>query len=565
MKIGFFTDGFFPQVNGVSIAVDTLAKELRKKGHQVYIISPWYPGYKSDKDEIRIRSILVQRKYNIRIATYIPTPSLYKALRIDFDIIHGHNGGPLSHIGLEYARLRKIPYVFSHHTLWEAYTHYFYGLATPRVIKFLTRYLSNRSGFQTVPSEKIKHTIISYGVKKPISIIPNGIDLTKFSKTKSDYLRQHLKISKNKKILIFVGRLGKEKSVDFIIESFSKIYKKNSNCVLVIVGDGPLKKDLMQLSNKLKVQNSVIFAGFMDPVIMPKVYSSADLFLFASNTETQGMALVEAMASALPIVAVEDEVVRAITYGHAVYSQKNETEFAKLALNLLSNKKDYIKQVDLGLKTAKKYSIKKITDKIEKIYLSICMAKKLRIVGISGPIASGKGVIAKLLEKKGFKKLELSQIINSEILKQRLKLNRNTQQNVGNKLRAKFGNNYLAKKTIENALSGRYKKIVIDGIRNPAEIKFLIDKYNAIVIGVSTPVDLRKKWFLKRSKGSDKQALKNFEKVEKRDRGIGENASGQQVTKCLKLCDVIIKNNTDDPKKEEFKKAVAQALDDLGI
>ncbi|PIP74759.1 MAG: glycosyltransferase family 4 protein [Candidatus Levybacteria bacterium CG_4_9_14_3_um_filter_35_16] len=375
MKIGFFTDGYKPQINGVAISVEECAKALAKRGHEVYIIAPSYPNLKKEKNVFRLRSITVHKKFNIRAALVNPGTEVYKILRQDFDIIHGHTGGPISMAGIEFAKLKKIPYVFTYHTFWDKYVHYFLRgkVITPRMVRLISRVLIGRCSTVIAPTQKVKEELISYGVKKPIFVIPNCIDLKKFKTEAKGFLRKKFKLAKQDKIILFVGRLGKEKSIDFLVSAFSLINKTCKNTKLVIVGNGPEKENLQYLAKKLELSDKVLFAGEISYDILPKVYGDADMFVFASTTETQGMVIMEAMASGLPIVAVRDGAIRSMIGNkiNGILVKKDEQKFAKQVINLLKNKKLREKLSVNAKKRVAKFSEEKTVEKLEKLYQQV--------------------------------------------------------------------------------------------------------------------------------------------------------------------------------------------------
>lgn len=381
MKIGFFTDSYFPQVNGVTASVYETAKELKKKGHTVYIITSRYPNYKDKEDHvIRLSSMPFVKKLNIRLATHFPEKPLFDLYKKNFDIVHAHSGGTISLLGLEFAWLKNIPIVFTYHTLFNKYTHYFLKglLVRPKMLEIGSRIFCNRCNAVIVPSEKVKNELMSYGVKKPLIVLPSGIDLKRFSGVKKGFLRKRLKLNDNRKILLTVGRLGKEKSIDFLIKVFELVYKEDKNTVLVIVGDGEDKKKLQNLANELGFANRVYFLGIIDPKDMPLVYKDADIFLFASTTETQGLVILEAMASGLAIVAVNDLAVIDIidNLKNGIILRKNKEEYAKSILRLLDDDELREKLVENARQDVQKFSISTVTIDVEKLYKKLISEHK---------------------------------------------------------------------------------------------------------------------------------------------------------------------------------------------
>ena len=170
-----------------------------------------------------------------------------------------------------------------------------------------------------------------------------------------------------------MGRLGKEKSIDFLVSAFSLIDKACKNTKLVIVGNGPEKESLQYLAKKLELSDKVLFAGEISYDILPKVYGDADMFVFASTTETQGMVIMEAMASGLPIVAVKDGAIRSMIGNktNGILVKKDEQEFAKQVINLLKNKKLREKLSVNAKKRVAKFSEEKTVEKLEKLYQQV--------------------------------------------------------------------------------------------------------------------------------------------------------------------------------------------------
>lgn len=371
MKIGFFTDAYFPQPNGVSTSIRDSAKALEELGHEVVIVAPKYPGYKDSKNVIRLTSLKVYKQPEMRMALHLPEPSIRKILKIDFDVIHGHSGGPVTLLGWEIARSKNIPYIMTYHTLWSKYTHYFLKgkVIKPRMLERVSRIFGNRCDIIISPTERVKNELVKYGIKKDIRVLPTGVELKKFKNTKKGFLHSKLDIKKENKILLYVGRLGREKSVDFLIKAFKMVLAKDKNTVLVLVGDGPERKSLTRLAAELKVDEKVYFLGFMDPEFIPSVYADSDLFVFASKTETQGLVVPEALASGLPVVAVRDEALE-----YVVESGKNgflvdsdEKIFSDKVVEVLKSSK--LKSLSMNAKASvQKYSVQKMAIALEDLY-----------------------------------------------------------------------------------------------------------------------------------------------------------------------------------------------------
>lgn len=383
MKIGFFTDGYLPQVNGVAVSVAACARALEKRGHEVYIIAPSYPRYKDKKRVIRINSITYPENPEIRLATFLPGKSLLSASRVDFDIVHGHSGGPVTLLGWEVAKLKRVPFVVTYHTLWNQYTHYILKgrVIKPKMAEVASKIFGNLCDTLIVPTKKVRSELVSYGIDKPIEVIPNGIQLDAFLTAKQGWLRKKYHIPENKHILLYVGRMAKEKSIDYLIRSFSEVHKKDKDSILVLVGDGPETSHLKELATRSGVEDSVIFTGYVDQKKIPLVYADADIFVFASQSETQGMVILEAFASGTPVVAVQDDAFTdVITNGKDGLLVKGSPRvFANAVLDLLNDTKKMEQIKDEMKKEMGIYSADKVAERLENLYKDLVTKNSKKI------------------------------------------------------------------------------------------------------------------------------------------------------------------------------------------
>jgi 1,2-diacylglycerol 3-alpha-glucosyltransferase len=380
MKIGFFTDSYLPQLDGLATSVEVCARALQERGHEVYIIAPRYPRYKDEaKNVYRLTSIKFVSTPEMRWTLQLPEKPLLKILRLNFDVIHGHSGGGMTLLGLQIARAKGIPVVGTYHTLLNRYTHYFLNgkIVTPKMLEFVSKVIGNLFDDLIAPTDRVKKELVLYGVTKPIHVLATGIDLENYKNIDKGFIREKVKIGKETKILLYVGRLGKEKSVDFLIKSFKLIYDKNPNTVLVLVGEGSEQAALKRLVNKLQLKNNVIFFGSVMHHDVAKVYADADIFVFASRTETQGLVLLEALASGLPVVAVNDEAFEnVINIGKNGYLVRPETKmFAEKSLDLLNNELLYKNFSDSALKTVEKFSVENTALYLEQLYSKMIQEK----------------------------------------------------------------------------------------------------------------------------------------------------------------------------------------------
>ena len=382
MKIAFFTETYLPHLNGVSISLVFPKKELEKKGHEVYVFAPKIAGYKdSEKNIIRLSSIrIINSEPEQKLP--IPTPQFRKILNMKFDVIHGHGGGFLSLVGYQIALTKGYPFVLTYHTYLEKYTHYFFiksKMITSPIAKNGSRFICNISDIVIVPSIKMKKILVKYGVSKKVVVVPNPVNLERFVKTKKGYLRKLLGIGEANIILLTASRLGEEKNIDFLVKSFYEVSKKDLSSVLVIAGEGQEEEKLKYLVKNLGLESRVYFPGYIDTKFMPKAYSDADIFVFASTTETQGMVVPEAASCGLPLVLVQDEafngVIKDDFNGYAV-SEKPKL-FASKVLNLILDTK---KREVFGKNSAKLvreiFKQEDLIRKLENVYQEAIMIRK---------------------------------------------------------------------------------------------------------------------------------------------------------------------------------------------
>ncbi len=251
MRIAFFAESYLPDPNGVATSVAATAEELQRQGHTVYIVAPKHPGYKDKKNVIRLYSVRLYEDLDMRTALHLPEPNLIKVLRMKkLDLIHGHDGGVMSLLGWEVARLKNTPFLATYHTIAHEYTHYVLRgkVFRPGIVKTVTRIFGNMCELLITPTERAKQELRKCGVKTPVLILPNGIEREKYMNQPKGFLRKKLGILEDTKVVLYVGRLGREKSVDFLIQSFKHVLSKEPDSVLVLVGDGPDMDNLVKLS-----------------------------------------------------------------------------------------------------------------------------------------------------------------------------------------------------------------------------------------------------------------------------------------------------------------------------
>ncbi|GBF34949.1 glycosyl transferase group 1 [Desulfocucumis palustris] len=307
MKIGIFTDSYLPYTSGVVKSIEVFTRELTDMGHDVYIFAPSYPKCAKENRVFRFASLPAPTNpgYTLAIPFSIRLKPVIRNLKLD--IIHVHSPFLLGRLGAKYAKRLGIPLVFTFHTLYDQYVHYvpLGQEITREITRRLCRDFCNGCDMVITPTGIIAKHLEELGVNARVETIPTGIEVEKFINSNPGWLRQKYNIDREKKILLFVGRLGVEKNIHFLLEAFKEIHHRSADSCLVLVGGGPEEEKLKKQAKVSGLTEKIIFTGKMPWQDVVNCYVGADIFVFASVTETQGLVIGEAKAAGLPVVAVK--------------------------------------------------------------------------------------------------------------------------------------------------------------------------------------------------------------------------------------------------------------------
>lgn len=323
MRIALFTECYRPIVNGVVISVATFAGELRKQGHEVRIIAPAYPGYADTESHVhRLPSISppTSPRYPLTI------PYMGYRLRPLFeehppDIIHVQHPFMCGREGRRWARRLGCPLLFTYHTLIRAYAHY---VPLPQVLVRaaavrVSRDFSNSVDRVVVPTRGIEDVLRSYGVRTPIDAIPTGIDLDLVLATERKPVRATLGIPADVPLLAYSGRIALEKNLETLLRALSTLVRGGSEAHLVLIGGGPWESECRRVMLSEGVADRVHLTGYLEREAVFDWLADSDAYAFPSLTDTQGVAVLEAMALGCPPVAVRsgavEDVIRDATDG----------------------------------------------------------------------------------------------------------------------------------------------------------------------------------------------------------------------------------------------------------
>lgn len=379
LKIGIFTDSYFPYISGVVRSIEILAEELQKEGHDTFIFAPDYPSASKKENVFRFFSIPAptQPGFYLPVPISVRLPALLKNLNID--LIHVHTPFLLGSLGSLMAKRLNLPLVFTYHTLYHNYYHYlpFGRTIGSTLIKSWNKRFCNNCDLIIAPSLFVKKLLEKSGISSPIEVIPTGLpDIYFTDNSDRQWLRYKFNFSREEHILLFVGRLGKEKNIPFLLEALELLIKEKPNVRLVIVGTGPEEQYLKILCHQKKMEQHVFFTGKIDDKDLLKCYSGADIFVFASLTETQGLVIGEAKAAGLPIISLFSPCLAENVFnskdGFLVH---NLQEFVNKILYMLENDAVMKKMGQKGKINALKFSSHLLANKMLAAYKKAIQTK----------------------------------------------------------------------------------------------------------------------------------------------------------------------------------------------
>ncbi|MGI6008034.1 MAG: glycosyltransferase family 4 protein [Ruminococcus sp.] len=376
MKILITTDWYEPVVNGVVTSVKTLVRELKKAGHEVRILTLSRTCQSYRKDEVfYIGSVSVGKIYpQARLKLPVSGKYMKELMKWKPDIIHSQCEFSTFFPARKIAAELGIPIIHTYHTIYEDYTHYFSpGKKWGRgIAEILTRRLSRQVCGIIVPSRKIQNILEGYQVECPLWVIPSGIDILQYKQGRTEEWREKIRarysIAPDTKILLYVGRLAREKNVEELI-SYQKEARKQ-NAVLMLVGDGPFRKNLEDQVREEGLRDHVIFVGMVPPCDVWKYYQAGDLFVSASVSETQGMTYGEALALGLPLLCRKDECLQEVVEnGRNGWQYENQKEFLKYLADWSGKSSEEKREIRRrAQKSAGQFSAERFYQRVVQVY-----------------------------------------------------------------------------------------------------------------------------------------------------------------------------------------------------
>ena len=387
MKVAIFTDTYPPFINGVSTSTYNLVKILNANGHETLVITPNASSnvFEYKDGVIYIPGIEMKKLYGYLITTIFSKKAFEIIKEFDPDVIHNQTDFTIGAFSRMVAKKLNVPIVYTYHTSYEDYTYYvthgFLDRAAKKTIRAYSKYITNHTTEIISPSYKTKDFMRSVGYDAYVNIVPTGIDFSLFDEDKFDLekakkFKEGNNISEKAKIVLILGRLAKEKSMDVSIRCFANYVNTypDKEMKLLIVGGGPARSELELLVNELGIVDNTIFVGPVLAGEVPFYYHLSDIYTSASVTETQGLTFMEAMSAKTIVVARYDDNLSGTI-------KEGETGFFFTDENSFLQKLDYIFNLDEEGRNKIIHNALEVVDEysLEKFYLNIIEVYKRAI------------------------------------------------------------------------------------------------------------------------------------------------------------------------------------------
>jgi 1,2-diacylglycerol 3-alpha-glucosyltransferase len=373
MRIANFTNAYRPTISGVVTSINLFRSGLIDKGHEVSVIAPEYAGFKDDEPYIfRVPAIDFSRYIDMTLAIPLRGPLERTMLGIMPHVIHSQHPIVMGNVGASFSRYLKIPLVFTFHTRYEEYAHKYIKflpeLAGMVMEEMVDRYLDHCTHI-IAPTSSIRDLINrKYKVKVPVTVVPTPVDLSRYHHLEPERIRSKMGLQ-NCEVLLYVGRLSEEKNLSFLIKSFASLAHSRPKARLILVGRGVDEEDLRHLVDKMNLGDKVIFTGPIPHSEVPHYAAAANLFIFTSKTDTQGLVLIEAMAAGTPVVAVDADSSRDVLQnGGGILVPEKINHLCDVVANLLEDKAHLQALSDSARQIAQKYDIPSAVDRLVEVY-----------------------------------------------------------------------------------------------------------------------------------------------------------------------------------------------------
>ena len=309
MRVLMISDVYFPRVNGVSTSIQTFRHDLAARGCETWLVAPEYPEpWRDDARVQRQPSRYLAFDPEDRMMKSRPTLAACLALAGKVDVVHVQTPFVAHHLGIKAARALRVPVVETYHTFFEEYLHHYLpalpAALTRSVARTFSRRQCNAVDAVVAPSQQLADVLLRYGVERPIETIPTGLNLDDFAGGDGLGFRARYGIAADRPVMLLVGRVAHEKNIGFLLRVLVEVVRRVPTVLFVLAGEGPALPALRRAAAETRLENHVLFVGYLDrrgPLL--DCYRAADVFVFASRTETQGLVLLESLALGVPVVS----------------------------------------------------------------------------------------------------------------------------------------------------------------------------------------------------------------------------------------------------------------------
>jgi 1,2-diacylglycerol 3-alpha-glucosyltransferase len=374
--IAFFSNNYLPFVGGVTRSIQLYHAQLKKLGAMVRIYAPEYEGAHEDSEEVR--RIISLTGFNHSDFS-IPMPLSFKPLvdfrNEDFDLVHVHHPFFLGEMGMRMARSERLPLIFTYHTRYEQYTHYA-PISEDTAVRTITKHANDfceLCDLVIAPTKDMEQHLRERGVTTDIEVLPTGVDMEAYRHADAQAARKKLGIAPEAPMLLHVGRLAKEKNENYLFSAVLEVLREVKDAVFVVAGDGEKRAELEAMCAKdATCKARVRFLGTVEAAALIPLYAAADLFLFSSVSETQGMVLVEAMAGGTPVIALDADAIRDVVEddvnGRLLHAGTSDREYARAVMEALANPDRRRQWSEGALKTADGFDMTRLAARMLECY-----------------------------------------------------------------------------------------------------------------------------------------------------------------------------------------------------
>jgi len=380
MRIVMMTNTYLPHIGGVARSVTAFSEAYRQLGHEVLVVAPEFEG-RDPQERGVVRVPAIQKFNGSDFSLILPVSGALDDAIVRFEptIIHSHHPFLVGSAALRLAAQLALPLVFTHHTMYEEYTHYVPGDSPllKRFVATLSTHYANACQHVFAPSASVAEVLRERGVTTPIDVIPTGLRSEFFNAGSGEGMRAALGIPAQAFVVGHIGRLAPEKNLEYLGEALMRFLVECPQAHALIVGSGPCAASLRAQAAAAGVANRVVMPGTLDHPLLASAYRAMDVFAFASKTETQGMVLTEALAGGTPVLALDAPGAREVVIdganGRLLDAQASSTDFAAALKSLAQLDPVLFRRLRRRARvTALDYGIERCAQRALGIYAALC-------------------------------------------------------------------------------------------------------------------------------------------------------------------------------------------------